>query len=120
MKTKSGILTALAFLWLLLSFNLYSQDWQWSGHFSGDGDVKPVDIVVDGNDNTYVVGTFTGTTLTIGADSYTNAGDWDVFLASFDAYGNYRWSRQLAGIGRDAAGALDVDQDGNVYVVGSF
>ena len=66
-----------------------AQDWKWGQPFTGDGDVEPIDIITGVDDQVLVVGTFTGTSLSIGSDSYTNRGDWDVFLACFHTDGSY-------------------------------
>lgn len=104
---------------LQLSF-VNGQDWQWGQQLKSPGNVTPVDIVSDNLDNVYVGGKFDSGDLTVGTDLHINAGDWDVFLASFSSDGTYRWSVQLAGLGRDDVGAIAISQTGILYVVGSF
>jgi len=120
MKTKFRIFGLFTLLTLMIPFTTFSQEWIWGNQFSGDGDIEPVDIKIDGSDNIYVVGISKGTTLTIGTATYSSKGDWDVFLASFTSGGGYRWSRQLAGAGRDDVGGMDIDASGNIYIVGSY
>ncbi len=104
---------------LHLSF-VNGQDWQWGQQLKSPGNVTPVDIVSDDLDNVYVAGKFDSGDLTIGTDVHALVGDWDVFLASFASDSSYRWSVQLAGLGRDDVGAIALSQSGTLYVVGSF
>ena len=70
-----------------------------------DGTVR--DLAVDAAGNSYVVGTYFATTLTLGADTITNRDTTcpggrcsnDIFLASFDVDGDPRW---LVGLGSPA------------------
>jgi len=120
MKAKHLRFAVPLIMSLFLTTMIQAQDWQWGQQFSGDGDVEPVDMVTNANDQVLVVGTFTGTTLTIGTDTYFNQGDWDIFLACYQMDGSYLWSQQMAGNGRDAVSGMAVDPDGNVFIVGSF
>ncbi len=114
-----SLITTFVFLILLLPG--FGQDWQWGNSITSDGNVEAYDIVSDAAQNVYIVGVVTdATSFTIGTDTYTIKGDWDAFICSFSADGNYRWSRQMAGIGRDDVKALAMDQYDSIYVIGAF
>ena len=111
----------LTFGILLFQVSLINgQDWQWGQQFESTGNVYPVDIGTDDQSNVYITGRFDSGDLTIGTDLLTLQGDWDIFLSSFATDGTYRWSISIAGTGRDDVGALAIDQNNNLYIVGSF
>jgi hypothetical protein len=51
---------------------------------------------------------------------HTSVGDYDVFVAQWDATGAYAWSRTFGSPDADGATALALDAAGNAYVTGYF
>ena len=51
-------------------------------------------------------------------ESFSVGGSYDLFLLNYGPNGNILWQKTWGGIGRDAAHALSVDYDGNIYAVG--
>ena len=74
-------------------------------------------IVTDANGNSYVTGIFRST-LTLGSTTLTSTGDYDVYVASLDAAGHYRWAVQAGGSGWDISNGIALDASGNVYITG--
>lgn len=58
--------------------------------------------------------------ITIGSTRLRSAGGRDGFLAKVDDRGQPRWARRIGGTGVDAALAVAVDPEGDVYVGGAF
>ena len=87
----------------------------------------PQRMLVDGQGNTYVVGSFTGTVL-FGNTLLTAPGPSvpgqlppsDKFIAKLDAAGSYLWAVQLGGQTYDSVTGLCADAVGNVYLTGYF
>jgi hypothetical protein len=50
----------------------------------------------------------------------TSAGSGDVFVASYDSSGNFRWVIKAGGSDNDVGHAVAVDQSGDVYLTGYF
>ncbi len=106
---------------VLFSVSLNSQEWQWAELFGGPGDVEAVDIAFDNLNNVYVTGNYKGaTTIDIGTDQLDPYGDWDIFLCSFASDGTYRWAVRIGGTDRENTGAITLDEDNNIFLVGSF
>jgi hypothetical protein len=86
-------------------------DWGWS-------------IVVDANGNSYVTGSFGGTAdFDPGpntANLIFNGGFYDIFVAKYDANGNYVWAIAIGGAGSENGQSIAVDTLGNVYITGLF
>ncbi len=89
------------------------------------------DIVVDDNDRIILSGYFYGTVdfdPGPGEEIYSYHADGgegdggDCYVSVFDADGNHLWARTWGGYDwlDDAALGVDVDADGNIYVVGGF
>jgi hypothetical protein len=76
-------------------------------------------VTVDASGNLYVAGLFNGT-VDFGAGGLTSSGANDVFLAKYDASGNYIWARRFGSIGQDIAYGVATDASGNVFLTGAF
>ncbi len=71
-------------------------------------------VAVDAAGNVYVAGYTSG-----GLDGNSQSGDFDCFLAKYDAQGTLSWLKQLGVAGLDTEGSgVAVDAAGNVYVAG--
>ncbi|MGH7967019.1 MAG: SBBP repeat-containing protein, partial [Candidatus Binatia bacterium] len=76
-------------------------------------------IAVDSSGNSYVVGSFLGTT-SFGGIMLTSAGPGDIFVAKYNSSGTLVWVRQAGGTGLDNGVGIAVDSSGNSYVTGFF
>ncbi len=85
-------------------------------------------VAVDPSGNVFVTGSYTGTvnfdpnTVNAGATLTSPSGGNDVFLAKYDANGNFLWADDVSGTSGaiDEGYALAVDGSGNVAIAGSF
>ncbi len=84
-------------------------------------------IAVDASGNTYITGYFTGTVdfdMAVGTPNLVSAGVADVFIAKYDASGNYVCAGRMGSStasGNDIGYAIAVDATGsNVYTTGYF
>ncbi len=68
----------------------------------------------------YVIGNFTDTIVHIGQNTFVNAGNTDFIISKLDTLGNVIWAKHYGGTGNDVLSNLSVDNNGSVYVVGSF
>ncbi|MEJ7739818.1 MAG: SBBP repeat-containing protein [Chitinophagaceae bacterium] len=81
------------------------------------------DVAVDGFGNAYITGFFDGTVdfdPSPGIANLTSAGMEDIFMAKYDALGNYVYAKAIGGNGMDLGSGIAVDGSGNAYVTGSF
>lgn len=83
------------------------------------------DVALDGSGNVYITGSFTGTVdfdpgPGVANLTSTAVNTADVFIAKYDAAGNYLYAKQMGGISADNAYSLFVDVSGNVYITGTF
>ena len=93
------------------------------GRYAAATDCSFKSIVKDGSGNLYVTGYFAGTVdFDPGSSTanLTSAGGNDIFLAKYDASGNYVWARGMGGTGADQGNFLALDLSGNLVVTGSF
>jgi hypothetical protein len=113
-------------LFFCLSFTALTargQELEWVQSMGGAGSDETRSMVTDKDGNVYISGTFNGTAdfnQRRGVDTLRSAGSTDVFLAKYDAAGNYLWSRRGGGTGADYSRDVAVDAHGNVYVIGYF
>ncbi|MBP7808296.1 MAG: T9SS type A sorting domain-containing protein [Bacteroidia bacterium] len=117
--------TNKTFLFLIIGFisitnPAFSQAWQWANSLGGSNSDVASLTCTDPSGNVFVTGTFSGVSMNIGTVSIANAGGSDVFVAKFDANGNYIWSQRIAGTGQESVNGICSDAAGRVYVTGSF
>lgn len=93
-------------------------DFLWLRRAGTNGDDQALAVAVDSTNGIYVAGLFSGVN-----PNFTNlasAGGADIFLAKYDAAGNFLWAKRAGGTQADAATAVRVDKLGNVFVAGYF
>ena len=76
-------------------------------------------LAVDGSGNIYLHGTFM-TSIDLGGGPMASMGDWDIFLARFDASGVHQWSQRFGDATPQVASGIASDNAGSLYVVGRF
>lgn len=113
----------ISFSFLLFSFfTLNAQSWQWAKRFGSSSNSTAndrfYDLVTDNVGNIYACGGYqAGTTFgSIALPDY--GGAYDIFIAKYDCQGNLLWVNTAGSSSLDGANALDVDNNGNVYVSG--
>lgn len=84
------------------------------------------DATFDNANNVFVTGRFAGTSANFspGVIANSNGGSgFDAFVAKYDIVGNYLWVKSFQGIAsgtNEQGSGIDVDNLGNVYVVGTY
>lgn len=106
------------------SFTMNAQNFEWANGVGGtDYDIS-TGVVIDDNGNTIVSGYFAGTVdfdPGVGISNLTStAGSSDMFIVKFDASGDFVWAHSFGDDLDDRANAIAVDNNGNIYVTGSF
>ncbi|HYE80501.1 MAG TPA: hypothetical protein VEI97_21205, partial [bacterium] len=80
-------------------------------------------VSTDNAGNILVAGVFRGTVdfdPGPGSSPRTSQGEWDGFVAKFDAGGQFLWVASWGGENYDEAFAAEADPEGNVFVTGRF
>lgn len=95
----------------------------WANCIGGAQTEFGIRIVVDANENIYLSGYFSadldfdpgpGTNIII------SAGLFDVFFAKYNADGNLVWAKSIGGSGLDRLSSMELDESGNIYLVGYY
>ena len=80
-------------------------------------------IATDGSD-IFITFTFAGTTIQLGASSYTNSDPsgitTDFIVAKVDPSGNIAWAKKIGGDKDDAVAGIAVSSARNIYLAGTF
>jgi hypothetical protein len=88
----------------------------------GPGSDKALGVSYDHAGNIYLCGNYYDTTsITFGGSTIVNGfGKRDIFIAKYDANGNFKWVRTAGSPKDDEAKAMVSDQAGNSYVCGYY
>jgi hypothetical protein len=90
---------------------------QWVTRTGGWKYDYPASIAVDNFGNTYVVGTFSDTTV-IAGDTLVAVGSADVFVFKADASGNILWGKKGGTSNYDTPTGITCDNSGHVWITG--
>ncbi len=86
----------------------------WVRHLSA-GNINTVnDITVDSLGSAYIVGYTNGS---IGG--YTNAGEYDAYIAKYDTDGNQEWLKQIGTTRSESVAGIVVNGAGDAYITGT-
>ncbi len=95
----------------------------WGTYYGGSGDDWGIGCSVDGANNVYIAGgtpSQSGTVIaTPGCHQSTSGGNYDAFLAKFDANGVRQWGTFYGGNNTDNGHGCTADAAGNVYLLGA-
>lgn len=103
----------------LAKFNTHGElDWIRSA--GSDGGERGYGVAVDGKGDAYITGEFQGTGYFAG-NALQASGEFDVFVAKYNAKGDFQWVRSGGGTQRDTGRGIAADAaTGDVYVTGLF
>ena len=120
MKTIKPIALILAVSFFSIYLNdINAQTFEWAKAYGGQNFDEATDIERDSLGNLYVVGTFKDT-LQLDTITLATGTTGDVFFAKFDSLGNVIWAKAIGGTGSEQGFAIDIDDNLNVYVAGSY
>ncbi len=108
---------SLIFICFLGIQNIKAQDWQWAKKAGGLGFEHGQHISVDKKGGLYLSGTFE-LTADFG-DTLNSKGHSDIFVAKYDTSGNWLWSKQINGTGRDYCMSMSRNAE-NIYLAGFY
>lgn len=96
----------------------------WAVRNGGVGDESGTAVAVDANNNVYVAGNFSSTSITWGttvlANSGASAATSDIFMVRLlAANGSVSWARKAGGAGTDGVSAMEVNGN-NMVLTGNF
>lgn len=80
-------------------------------------------IVTDATNHVYTVGRFRGTADFDPGDAVfelTSDNNDDIYIQKVNSSGELVWAKQIGGTSFDVVHDIDLDQSGNIYIVGSF
>ncbi len=94
---------------------------EWVNSYGSTGNDLGRDLVVDSNDNVFMLGTFRGTvTFDQYAPSIYTSNDYDVFLIRLNKSGIWQSTWRTENTGSADARALAIDSNNVTYLTGSF
>lgn len=120
---RNLFLTAIIFILSLTILN--AQSWQWGKNgggstSAGTADNTILDMKIDKQGNTYVLGLVTRTTARFMGDTFTINGPNDLLLYKVDCNGNKLWHKQIGDMSAiDGEQKIVLDKDDNVYLIGN-
>lgn len=98
-------------------------NYAWGKALGGNANDYAYALTVDSTGNTYITGGYNSTvTFNPGGTGgiLTGVGFEDIFLAKYDAAGNFIWVNSFGDAAADKGRAVVLDATGNVYIAGEF
>lgn len=94
---------------------------QWVYNINGSQAEWVSALSADNSGNVYAVG-FYDKPLTVGSTTLPINGPWwnDAFIIKFNSSGTPLWAKQIGGNEKDFAEGVKADNDGNIFISGSF
>ncbi|TND05066.1 MAG: hypothetical protein FD123_3686 [Bacteroidetes bacterium] len=92
----------------------------WARSAGGRYQDEATSVDTDTLGNIAVSGFFLADSMIVGPDTLLNSGNYDMFVAKYDAGGNALWARRAGGSNDDRGYAVTTDLAGNVIVAGAF
>ncbi len=96
----------------------------WAKAISGNGSEVPNSICIDGTGQINICGYFSMTAdfdpSAAVATLTSNIGSNDIFMAQYDANGNYTWAKNIGGTQNDIGFSIANDAANNVFISGYF
>ena len=123
MRTRALPQVALCLILLLSLSPIAVAQVTWAGQAGGTSSDQSGDVAIDGSDNIFITGNFTGDADFDNDGAYddaTSSGGEDIFLAKYDDTGALVWVRSAGGSGSDEGFAVATDATGAAYVTGYF
>lgn len=95
-------------------------DVMWVKSGSGNGADYGMSTATDKSGNVYLLGVFVSDNLSFGSVSLPGNGQYQVFVAKYNATGSLLWAKQYGGTGWDDPTAIVTDENGSFYITGLF
>lgn len=95
----------------------------WAKNVGGTGYDFSNSQILDNSGNIYITGTFSTTTdfdPSPATATIATAGLNDIFIAKYDAFGNYIWAKSLGSPDAEEGRMLAKDNTGNIYLTGNY
>jgi hypothetical protein len=92
----------------------------WARSAGGTDNDKALGVTYDNAGNVFISGFFTNSATFGGSTTINGTGGEDIFVAKYDANGNFQWVKQGGSSQTEEAKGIKCDPAGNVYVCGKF
>lgn len=121
MKSKILLYSSL-FLIYSSEINAQTPAWNWSANAGNTGNEMGWGTCSDDAGNSYLIGSFSSSSMVVGGTTLTNAGSasTDIFLVKYDSAGTVEWTQSYGTSNNDEGRYVAVDDSGNVYITGYF
>lgn len=106
----------------IISYDL-DGNFNWAGSIGTTSLDRPSVIKTDSSGNLYITGSFSNTVdfdPGVGAENLISNGSTDIFVAKYDSTGNFAWAHSFGSASIDAGYAMEIDENNQIYVAGSF
>jgi hypothetical protein len=108
-----------------ISVRYFNLDGDTTGNYllEGDGCNFPYGIAIDSSDNVYITGNYSETLdFNAGPGEDIHEGNYcdDMFLFKYNSSRQFQWAQTWGSYSHDVASDIDIDSQGNAYVIGVF
>lgn len=94
----------------------------WVKSEGGNSDAVGASVATDANNNVYLTGYFSASTITFGNTTLNNSGvgSDDIYISKYASDGAALWASSAGGNSMDRVNSICSDANGNIYIAGFF
>jgi hypothetical protein len=92
----------------------------WANSEGGNKQDRVLGLSTNSIGDVIIAGNYESDSINFGSTTITNVGNYDIYIAKYDSYGNRIWTKSAGGLGYDYCYGMCIDGNDNIFITGAF